>query len=72
MSRTAGQDRQQVVRGNQMGIDRQAQNPQTCLEVNLPDGLVPVGRPTFKPRRAPHLKTTHGTVRGLGAKQKGR
>src|SRR5262249_49343776 len=42
------QEGQEVVGGNQVGIDRETENPEPFLEIQLPDRFVPVGWSTFE------------------------
>src|SRR5215475_12220913 len=49
------QERQEVVGGNQVGINGEAENPKPFLEIQLPDGFVPVGWSTFELLGAPDV-----------------
>src|SRR5262245_10010835 len=49
------QEGQEVVGGNQVGIDREPENPKPFLEIHLPDRFVPVGWSTLELLGAPNV-----------------
>ncbi|GAA3371484.1 hypothetical protein GCM10017744_099400 [Streptomyces antimycoticus] len=54
-TRLADQQRQQVVRGDQVGVQTEPENAQPVVEAVFPDRGVPVGGPALEPLGAPDV-----------------
>ena len=66
-SRPVDDERKEVMRRDEVRVDREAEDAQARLEIVLPDGRVPIGRSTLQELRAPDVVDQHVDVTVIGS-----